>query len=86
MDSMRPRKSERRVTGGKRTGKHRTSTTNQRSCFKCKRLDHIARNCKYSSPSARKAGAGVIATAPREGERKNSAAPTSHVPEVSENL
>ncbi|GFO05541.1 hypothetical protein PoB_003204600 [Plakobranchus ocellatus] len=44
---------------------------NQRSCFKCKRFGHIARDCVYSSLSAKKADAGMTGTAPRGGVRKD---------------
>ncbi|GFO21704.1 hypothetical protein PoB_004820900 [Plakobranchus ocellatus] len=70
MVSVRPRESEKRVTGGQRAGEVKTSTSNEQSYLKCKRYGHIARDCTYLSPSAKKAGAEVIATARREGEEK----------------
>ncbi|GFO31616.1 hypothetical protein PoB_005812100 [Plakobranchus ocellatus] len=73
MDSVGPHEAEKKVTGGQRAGDLKTSTNNQRSCSRCKRFGHFAIDCTYSSPSAKKADPGVIATGPREGARKNSA-------------
>ncbi|GFO42434.1 hypothetical protein PoB_006893900 [Plakobranchus ocellatus] len=65
VDSMRPREA-----GLQRAEEPRTSTSNQRLCLKCKRYGHIAPECTYSSPSAKKADAGLIAMAPRRHEKR----------------
>ncbi|GFN90423.1 hypothetical protein PoB_001692900 [Plakobranchus ocellatus] len=59
-----------RETGVQRAEEPRTSTSNQRLCLKCKRYGHIARECTYSSPSAKKADAGMIAMAPQRHEKR----------------
>ncbi|GFO26770.1 hypothetical protein PoB_005327500 [Plakobranchus ocellatus] len=76
MDFLRPCESEKRLIGSKLAGEHKTSSNYQRFCFKSKGLGHIARDCTYSSPAAKKAGAGVIVTAPRAGARQDTAART----------
>ncbi|GFO40105.1 hypothetical protein PoB_006661000 [Plakobranchus ocellatus] len=66
MDSVRPLQPEKKVTGVERAGELRSSMYNQRSCFKCKRYGHIACDCTYPSPVAKKAGTEVIPTARKD--------------------
>ncbi|GFN83871.1 hypothetical protein PoB_001037700 [Plakobranchus ocellatus] len=49
-------------------------------------LSHIAQDCTYSSPSAKKEVAEIIATAPRGGPREDSKASTGPAQEVTDNL
>ncbi|GFO42294.1 hypothetical protein PoB_006879900 [Plakobranchus ocellatus] len=60
MDSVRPLEPERKFNGGQRAGEAKTSGADQWSCFKCKKIGHIARYCTAVDSTTKKAGAGVV--------------------------
>ncbi|GFN91321.1 hypothetical protein PoB_001782700 [Plakobranchus ocellatus] len=60
MDSARPLEPEKKFNGGQRAGEAKTSVANQKSCFKCKKTEHIARYCTAVDNTTKKAGAGVV--------------------------
>ncbi|GFO25446.1 Zinc finger protein [Plakobranchus ocellatus] len=49
MDSVRPLKPEKKFNGGQRAGEAKTGVADQRSCFKCKKTGHIAREVPQES-------------------------------------
>ncbi|GFN93415.1 hypothetical protein PoB_001992100 [Plakobranchus ocellatus] len=62
------------------------STNNQPSCFKCKIFCHIAHDCTFSSPAAKKADAGVIGWCRKKCATRDSAASADPTLKVTDNL